>query len=76
MSFDDLMLWLVTAMSLTAVVFLVWTLAALIRKSGPARFAMESEPARGCRSLPAGIAAPNFDFEVSGFPPQSPRRAP
>jgi len=47
MSFDDLMLWLVTAMSLTAVVFLVWTLAALIRKSGPARFAMESEPGRG-----------------------------
>lgn len=43
MSFDDLMLWLVTAMSLTAVVFLVWTLAALIRTSGPAPFIMESE---------------------------------
>jgi hypothetical protein len=43
MSFDDLMLWLVTAMSLTAVVFLVWTLAALIRSSGAASFAMESD---------------------------------
>jgi len=41
------MLWLVTAMSLTAVVFLVWTLAALIRRSGPARFAMESDPGDG-----------------------------
>jgi len=47
MSFDDLMLWLMTAMSLTAVVFLVWTLAALIRKSGPPPFAMESEPGTG-----------------------------
>jgi hypothetical protein len=46
MSFDDLMLWLVTAMSLTAVVFLVWTLAALVRSSGPSPFVMESETGR------------------------------
>ena len=50
MSFDDLMLWLVTAMSLTAVGFLVWTLAALIRKSGPSSFAMESDPGAGLSS--------------------------
>jgi hypothetical protein len=47
MSFDDLMLWLVTAMSLTAVVFLVWTLAALVRSSGSSPFAMEPESGRG-----------------------------
>jgi len=46
MSFDDLMLWLVTAMSLTAMAFFLWTLAALIRNSGPQPFAMESEPGR------------------------------
>ncbi len=46
MSFDDLMLWLVSAMSLTAVVFLLWTLVALIRNSGPGPFAMESETGR------------------------------
>jgi hypothetical protein len=46
MSFDDLMLWLVSAMSLTAVVFLLWTLVALIRNSGPEPFAMESETGR------------------------------
>jgi hypothetical protein len=50
MSFDDLTLWLVTAMSLTAVVFLIWTLAALIRRSGPSSFAMESDPGAGLRS--------------------------
>jgi hypothetical protein len=52
MSFDDLMLWLVTAMSLTAVVFLLWTLAALIRNSGPDSFAMESEGGRRLSSVP------------------------
>jgi len=47
MSFDDLMLWLVTAMSLTAVAFLVWTLAALVRSSGSTSFALDSEPGLG-----------------------------
>jgi hypothetical protein len=50
MSFDDLMLWLVTAMSLTAVVFLIWTLAALIRTSGPPSFALGSDPGLGSSS--------------------------
>jgi hypothetical protein len=52
MSFDDLMLWLVTAMSLTAVVFLVWTLAALIRTSGAAPFAMESDSGQRLPTAP------------------------
>jgi len=33
MSFDDVTLWLISAMSLTAVVFLLWTLVALVRTS-------------------------------------------
>jgi hypothetical protein len=33
MSFDNLTLWLITAMSLAAVFFLVWTFAALVRSS-------------------------------------------
>jgi hypothetical protein len=33
MSFDEVTLWLVTAMSLTAVAFLCWTLLALVRTS-------------------------------------------
>jgi hypothetical protein len=52
MSFDDLMLWLVTAMGLTAVVFLLWTLAALIRTSGAASFALDSDPGSGRPSAP------------------------
>jgi hypothetical protein len=51
MSFDDLMLWLVTAMSLTAVVFLLGTLAALIRNSGTEPFVMESEGGRQLSSM-------------------------
>jgi len=52
MSFDDLMLWLVSAMSLTAVVFLVWTLAALIRTSGPTGFALDSDRGSGASTAP------------------------
>jgi hypothetical protein len=52
MSFDDVMVWLVTAMSLTAVLFLFWTLAALIRTSGPGPFAMESEPRQRAAAAP------------------------
>jgi hypothetical protein len=47
MSFDDLMVWLVMAMGLTAVVFLLWTLVALVRDSRALPFGIESE--RGSR---------------------------
>jgi hypothetical protein len=33
MSFDEVVFWLLTAMSWTAVAFLFWTLAAVVRKS-------------------------------------------
>jgi hypothetical protein len=33
MSFDEVVFWLLTAMSWTAVFFLFWTLAAVVRKS-------------------------------------------
>jgi len=46
MSFDEVMLWLVTAMSLTAVVFLIWTLAAVVRTSRHGSFGPGSQPGR------------------------------
>jgi len=46
MSFDDVMLWLVTAMGCTAVAFLLWTAVALIRNSGRASFAVRAELGR------------------------------
>jgi hypothetical protein len=47
MSFDDLNLWLITAMSLTAVALLVWTMAALFRRSKPAPFDLSAEHRSG-----------------------------
>jgi len=46
MSFDELTLWLVTAMSLTAVAFLCWTLLAVIRTSRSAPFSLGAERGR------------------------------
>jgi len=43
MSFDEVVFWLLTAMSWTAVVFLFWTLAAVVRKSFTAEYGVGSE---------------------------------
>ncbi len=54
MQLDDLLIWLVTAMGLTAVFFLLWTLAALVRRSGPRALAMEGESGRQLSGLTPG----------------------
>jgi hypothetical protein len=46
MSFDEVTLWLVTAMSFAAVFLLFWTLAAVIRASKSAPFAVGSADGR------------------------------
>ncbi len=46
MSYDDVTLWLITAMSLTAVALLFWTFAAVIRTSRAARLALEPDNGR------------------------------
>jgi hypothetical protein len=43
MSFDEVTLWLITAMSLTAVAFLFWTFLALVRTSRSAPFPIGTE---------------------------------
>jgi len=49
MSFDEVVFWLLTAMSWTAVFFLFWTLAAVVRKSLSAGYvdAENGRPAPG-----------------------------
>jgi len=51
MSFDEVLVWLVTAMSLTAVVFLLWTLAAVVRNSRHGSFDPDSQPGRPLSAL-------------------------
>jgi hypothetical protein len=46
MSFDEVVFWLLTAMSWTAVVFLFWTLAAVVRKSLTTGYTVTPESAR------------------------------
>jgi hypothetical protein len=50
MSFDDMMIWLITAMGLTALVFLFATLAALVRTNRSA-LAMGGERGRQLHGL-------------------------
>jgi hypothetical protein len=46
MSFDNLMVWLISAMGFTAVGFLLWTLAALVRTSVDPPFGLEQTAPR------------------------------
>ncbi len=43
MSFEEITLWLVMAMSVTAVAFLCWTLVAIFRRSGGSPFSSEPQ---------------------------------
>jgi len=51
MSFDEVLLWLVTAMSLTAVVFLLWTLAAVVRTSRQGPLGTDPQSSRPLSAL-------------------------
>ncbi len=51
MTFDEVTLWLITAMSLTAIAFLCWTLAAVVRTSRATRFPLGSNSGRQLTGL-------------------------
>ncbi|WP_236657126.1 hypothetical protein [Acidisarcina polymorpha] len=56
MSYDDITLWLITAMSLTAVAFLFWTFAAVVRTSRAAL--LDADQGRQLSSLAPGDHGP------------------
>jgi hypothetical protein len=54
MQFDEMMVWLITAMGFTAMAFLFWTLAAVVRTSRSAGLAIGDQ-----RAHSFGGSAPN-----------------